>query len=474
MTSLFKRMSNGEKAIGLFFVITYFIPMVGVTLFREELLSTYKLYPLTTEAVATLCAIFALYFVLCRLRFSLFRPIDFSALKRYIDFCAQLYARSRLAIALAEIALGLVALYTQSAGYRYMSEGIVTLDAGTAIFLLPNIVLNVVITIDVFYCIFIAHEQEHRPLSRRHIEAILLALALILSANGTFSLFIGLAALLHALSPGRFHGVLFGEARERRSWAQTLAWGAILVFALMVAWYFGTLIKLSSSRDVGEIVREVNWLNVLGLVGTDLGLADLLYYFLERYSIFYHSFLYTLAATPEELRHGAVSVLSFPLHTLFYRIDFLLGGAFDVTRPEVAAISRLNYELLTVDPISDRAGSAPGLIASFNYVFAFPFNIILCALFLRWLTRVIDVLLWRNRGESLNLFGLVMLLIFLQTVFQSPFDVLIVFDDAAIYLGLLFMLYANERIAMKAARSFRPAITAPGSATGMAAAGPQG
>lgn len=449
MAALFKQMSNGEKAIALFFVATYVIPMIGVTLYKDQLLSIYKIYPLTIEAVLNVFAVYALYFFLCRARISLFRPVDFSGLRPVIALAGRLYAKSRLAVALIEIALGLIGLFTRVAGYRYLSEGIVTLDTTTVVLLLPNIILNVVITVDIFYCIFVKNDETYQPLSRRHIEGLLLAVALILSANGIFTLFVAIAALVHALAPSRVHKVFFKLKRESRSWLQMIFWGAVLLAVLLAAWYFGTLIKLSSSRDVGEVVSELNWLNVLGLVGTEVGVGDLFYLFLERYSIFYHSFVYTLAVAPEELRHGTVSVLTYPLHTLFYRIDYLFGGAFGVPRPEIVAISRLNYELLTVDPISERAGSAPGLIASFNYVFAFPFNIALCAMFLRWLTKVIDVLLWRNRGESVTFFGQLMLYIFLQTVFQSPFDVLIVFDDAAIYIGLLFMLYANERISMK-------------------------
>ena len=104
----------------------------------------------------------------------------------------------------------------------------------------------------------------------------------------------------------------------------------------------------------------------------------------------------------------------------------------------------MNYQLLTVDPITSRAGSSPGLIASFNYAFAFPLNLLLCALYARWVSRKIDVGLRQGTALTLSWFGLLILHQFVEPLFQSPFDVLIMLDEHVLYVILLLSLLAAK------------------------------
>jgi hypothetical protein len=92
--------------------------------------------------------------------------------------------------------------------------------------------------------------------------------------------------------------------------------------------------------------------------------------------------------------------------------------------------------LLVSSAASNRAGTSPGLLASFNYVAVFPLNIIFATLYLCWVCRLIDKLGWR-RDEKLSGGGLLLLLLFLAGLFQSPLDFLMVFDDSVVYLLLL-------------------------------------
>ena len=148
-----------------------------------------------------------------------------------------------------------------------------------------------------------------------------------------------------------------------------------------------------------------------------------------------------------ELPHllDAVSTLAYPLQTLLFRVDYLLGGPFEIVKPEVGSIAQLNYRLLTAGVLRIREGSAPGLIASFNYVLAFPLNIVCCALYLRWLSNRVEALLSGQRHRRLSLLGVLLLITFLQVFFQSPFDFLMLIDDAVIYMVLLVGLSVAQR-----------------------------
>src|SRR5581483_2674899 len=112
-----------------------------------------------------------------------------------------------------------------------------------------------------------------------------------------------------------------------------------------------------------------------------------------------------------------VSVLVFPARTFLFRLDLLLGGVMKIQKPEISSIAQLNYQLMAPGQIVERAGAAPGLLASFVYVFPFPFNVVLCAFYLRWVSRMIDVLLEHRGGLKLSLLGMPLVVYYLLTVF---------------------------------------------------------
>src|SRR2546428_868054 len=157
------------------------------------------------------------------------------------------------------------------------------------------------------------------------------------------------------------------------------------------------------------------------------------------------------AAFPRKfIDDGEISPLVLPLRTLSFRLDYLLGGFWGVKKPSLASIEQLNYQLMTNERIREREGSSPGLLASFNYVFVFPLNMIFAALYLLWLSRMMDVMLMRHRSKIISTPGIVLLLLFLTPFFYSPFDSLMVLDDGVLYLLFLLAFYIHRKSSCEA------------------------
>ena len=432
-------MSNGHAVIGGYFLVAYVLPMAANLAFAEEIVPTYKVYPLTVECILAVGAVYLLFLLLSATRVPLAPAIDTGLAHPLIESLGRVYARWRIAIALVALPVGLMSFLAGQTSYRYSDEAISEADLVSRSLLLIVILLNVVITVDFVYRMFVSREAATRMGGKRFVENVLLALALVVMANGTISLFLALIALLWSLRPAILDQLLFTPMQRGRRNEWIVASGSAMVFlvVLVVAWYYGTLIKISSSRGVGTLLLDWDLMTVLSGGSSEASITSVLYYFVERYSIFYYSLVFTVAAPAAERSYDAVSALVFPLQALWFRVDYLLGGLLQMVKPEVGSIAQLNYQLLTAGVIRSREGSAPGLIASFNYVFAFPLNLLCCAAYLRWLGNRIEDLLRQQRGRRLSPFGVLLLMTFLQAFFQSPFDFLTVIDDAAIYVGLV-------------------------------------
>ena len=419
--------------------------MVGNALFADHIQSSYKIYPVTWSSVLLIFAVFVMFLLVSSIKKRLLPHVDVPLLRPILLQAGRLYGRCRLFIGITATTISLVGLSFGLNSYRYRDVGISETDFRLRAILLFVIVINIGITLDFFYRMFVERNETVRRFSRIYAENLLLAFSLVVAADGILSLLIALVASLYSISPTFFSRVLFrkrGHGLKTELQMITAALAFVLIFT--VAWFAGTVIKVSSASDIATVLQGSDWSATIG-IPKETFFSSFFYYFIERSSIFYYSFQLTTVLSSEELKHGALSVLVFPLQTLLFRIDFLLGGFLGIPKPEIGSIMGLNYELLVAVPFGSRPGTAPGVIASFNYVFGFPFNIIFCAIYLRWIARTIDILLVLHKAEVLSGFGIILLLIFLQAFFQSPFDLLIIIDGTVIYGLLVFAMYVAQQ-----------------------------
>ena len=457
-------MSNGQRFIVGYLTITYVLPMIGNVLFGSHIVSSYKIYPLTSHSVLLIVAVYVLFLFLSTLKAPLLLPLDMLFIRTVIDHVGRFYNRYRPAIGLIALSIGLMNLLTGLSGYRYSNEGISERSAIVFAMLLLTIILHNIITVDLFYCMFVSRKEGIRVFSRRYLEAILLAVSLIVIANGIMSLLVASVTLFCSLCPLTFHQLIFVPRCRRglKVKTQTITLIPVFLFIFAMAWFFGSIIKLSSGTDITVLLTEYDPVKIVGFSNEDSIIERIFYNLIERCSIFYYSFLFTVEALPNDINHGITSVIVIPLQTLLFRIDCLLGRLFEVARPEIGTIMQLNYMLLSEEVINSREGSSPGILASFNYVFIFPLNIIFCSFYLRWASKLLDSLLRQHNSEKLSIYGVIFILMFLQGLFHSPFDYLILIDDGVIHILLLLALSIAQgesrvaRVMYSKTTSYRP------------------
>jgi hypothetical protein len=216
----------------------------------------------------------------------------------------------------------------------------------------------------------------------------------------------------------------------------------LLAVIFPIAWFSGETIKASSTGDVTLVAAAASVADRVR--SDDRFLENYLYYFISSISSYYYSFLFTVEAPRNELRYESVSPLLLPIETFMFRLDYLLGGLYEVERPAVGSLSQWNYVVMTSDEQSSRVGTSPGVLASFIYVFGFPLNVLLCAVYLHWVSKATNLLVARHRSAVFSECGVLLFLLFVYDVFQSPFDILIVFDNSVLYRLLLIGLVITQ------------------------------
>lgn len=527
--------SLGQRFITVYFAVTYWFPIVGWILFKEHIVSIYKIYPLDLYSLSLIFLVYFLYLWFDSLRISFLPKPNFSVFNNLFNLVSNVYLKSRLYIGLFSISIIVLSCYFSFDlnDYRYARTSL----SERSPYFIFLIILTTIITVDLFYCLFVKPHNQKQTI-REYIETILLSSSLLMLSNGTAVAFLALIALFYSFSPKLFRSI-FSSKKEDGILKRIVKFGyssVIIMIIFMMAWCYGETIKSNFHKSIANmpakaivvninsgminIVDKINLVvtempKVVGEVSTKIATrvshlvetinknliritvksdqvvsvmtsasalspaptsvsaivsvsapsgyaiaslkknaTEYLYYLIESSAISYHSLLMTTESPRGTLKNGAASPLLFPLKTFLFRINHVFGGIFDVKKPEITSISQLNYQLLAEHPNDVRQGSSPGLLGSFNYAFKFPFNLIFCVLYLLFLSRVVETLLYQKNGDVLSMPGVLLLFVYLQAFFQSPFDFLLIIDNCVIYILLILGIYMKKNNMVEQTGSF--------------------
>ena len=122
------------------------------------------------------------------------------------------------------------------------------------------------------------------------------------------------------------------------------------------------------------------------------------------------------------------------LNNLSFRLDSILGGVFNISKPEINSINRLNYLYLSNGIVDSRSGTSPGIIASFLYQFGSFFGIILASAYTSFVFKVSTI-----NDIKFFILKVFALILFFHGVFKAPFQAFLILDTN--FLGLLLFLY---------------------------------
>lgn len=429
-------MTNGQRVVTGYFLIAYVIPLLGNVLFSDEIQTIYQIFPLTTYTIVLLVLIYGLYMLMSR-RPRVTGRLVAPRLHRAIGRMGVIYSRARPYFAAASLLLAWQYFASGMNSYRYAPEGESISDLGSFLLISVN-VINVVGTVDLLY----GAMNRSVGMSDRwtYIGTILLGAALVVSANGTASMFLALFFMFYATFPTLAHKLVF--YRRLDSSVVGILKGSLAMVLVVVlvlgAWVVGEGIKASSLRMVSAVDAASD---VAEQMLTEEGFWSAYpYYFLSTNSIYYYSLLFTANNSRESFNYTGVSPVVLPLKTLLFRLDYLVGRPFEVERPEPGTMSRVNYLLVTALPPpqqNPRAGSSPGLVAAFVYAFPFPLSVVFAAAYLLVVSRTLDRFINPSSTDRLTPIGVFVAVASLHGLFQSPFDMLAGFDPSTLFAVLI-------------------------------------
>ncbi len=155
-------------------------------------------------------------------------------------------------------------------------------------------------------------------------------------------------------------------------------------------------------------------------------------YLVSRLSISYYSLMNFVNLNLSLVDFFENSLIT--LNNLSFRLDSILGGVFNISKPEINSINRLNYLYLSNGIVDSRSGTSPGIIASFLYQFGSFFGIILASAYTSFVFKVSTI-----NDIKFSILKVFALILFFQGVFKAPFQAFLILDTN--FLGLLLFLY---------------------------------
>ena len=416
---------TSSQLVVFYLLLAYLVPAVLVSIFSVHQ-GGYRAVPVNWIALAILLAVIAAHVtvtgaVAARRERTAPRRYDF----RFIPTSWQVAILSVLvAVSAGAYALGLNR-------WRYSDTG---LSEGSVVGLvyagIPQ-VFQFFVLIYVFYDRRFAdgHGVGHV------LTRILVSAGLLLSANGITTMLVATVGSALMLSPTLGRALLFRRKRGARSsvgafmqrWLGFPTLLVALIAMVALAWVLGESVKRGQVQSVLEVV-------------TVRELSDWIDWIVWRSAPSYYSLLVALDDFALATDWHVVSEhFGAPVRTFLYRADYLLGGMFNVSRPESGTIMRINYELIFQSPSRVRVGSSPGLIAGFLYSFPLPLNFLALMGYLFFLQRFLSRLAAGLVGQ-LGIFGKLSMLYLLLPLFTSPIDLLLILDTGTISLVLLLWL----------------------------------
>src|SRR5882724_6349585 len=122
-------MSNGHLVIAGYFLVAYVVPMVANLAFADDIVPTYRLYPLSVECILALGAVYLFFFLLSATKVPLAPALDASLARPLIERLGRIYTKWRMAIALAGLPVATASFLAGQTSYRYSATAISETDS---------------------------------------------------------------------------------------------------------------------------------------------------------------------------------------------------------------------------------------------------------------------------------------------------------------------------------------------------------
>mgnify|MGYP001027675611 FL=1 len=328
--------------------------------------------------------------------------------------------------------------------WRYSATGLSeNLSMSSIVYVISPSIFEILLFFEVFY----VRDLPEKRLQRR-IIVLLLSAGLALTASGIGPALVVAVALLYAIFPAQFRVLIFKDCSS-----PGVGVGAKLGVIPMVR---AALASLVIAFVIGEQIKTGSDAAGVASYWGDLGFRDYAGYLLERFSTAWISLRVALADYTTTSWSEVGANLWAPIGNFLFRLDLLTGGAMGFQRPYEGSLMRVNYELITLNPINEREGTSPGLIGGFVIAFPMPFSLIALAGYTYFMRTMFNYLGAAFLGAP-TWIGSCLALYFFYSLFASPIDYFLIFDNGFIsfvgYMGLALFIRSRFRKAFPNARS---------------------
>lgn len=235
------------------------------------------------------------------------------------------------------------------------------------------------------------------------------------------NLFIYLKKNLHSIT----------QLKLRKNLIFILTLMPIIFIAIIISWLYGNSVKMGV-----PVPSVISWSQ-----SRFPSISDAFQYIIFRHSPDYYSLKIALTTHAYQYDFSVINEYFLePFRTAIFRLDVLLGGLFDISRPEFGSISRINLIKIANYAYRVREGTSPGPIASFLYCFPLPFNFVFLSTYILLLLLFFEKFL-NVIGKRINIVGLTFLTYAMREFFMSPLDIFSIFNSTLIYLSGFILIF---------------------------------
>lgn len=190
------------------------------------------------------------------------------------------------------------------------------------------------------------------------------------------------------------------------------------------------------------LAYSVKWnkelsIDFIPLFVTTIFSSNYLNYLIARLSITFYSHSYLVNDFQSIFNIAEVFPIQF--NNFIYRLNILAGDLFEISKPAYQSINRFNYESIANFEINERSGTSPGLIPSFQYAFGKFLGLLFSSIYIGFIFKILS-----KHGRA-SILLLCFNILFFQSIFKSPLQVLIIVDNSVLsFLGFLVLHSAFE------------------------------
>ena len=417
--------TNGDKVVFIFILFSYIFPYFFNLIFFDNVITTYKVTKPGLMEGGYLLALLLAYLLL-KIPFKMTQINNIPIRLPFFVLFRQFLLKRNLFLILILAILPLWFLLDLGT-YRYSSVENPISKQSPVLYLF--IFSHIIIYTYFFWRIFFSITSEN---NRFLFTDLFFSVFCFLTISGTFAALMAVIFFLFTFFPENFKKFILTSAKASSDRA------ASFLRFIFVCFFFS--FALIAAITLGSVLaKSGNLENVLADWMDSEFYLPFLYYLGERISVHYYSFSFTITDEYRTYFHNPMLILNTLVDTLKFRIDVLAGGIFSVDKPEISSVSQINF-LLTSNALREGEGTAPGLLASMNYILPLPLALFFSATLLNFYAWIIDNLRFPYIESKISILGCVLFYFFTKEIFYSPLDLLLIFDEGLIILVILLLV----------------------------------